>query len=62
VRQRLQAIMRWDPPLWLRLAVGIAVFVVALNWPIAGLVVVVLAIPFIVLGVREKQRRSREGL
>ena len=54
--------MRWDPPLWLRLAVGIAVFVVALNWPIAGLVVVVLAIPFIVLGVREKQRRSREGL
>ena len=62
MRSLLQSVVSWDPPLWLRLTVGIAVFVVALNWPIAGLVIVVLAIPFIVLGVREKQRRNREGL
>ena len=56
----LQSLARWDPPLWLRLAVGIAVFVVAVNWPIAGLVIVLLAIPLIVLAARERKRRSEE--
>ena len=56
----LQSLVRWDPPLWLRLAVGIAVFVVAVNWPVAGLVIVVLAIPLIVLAARERKRRSGE--
>jgi hypothetical protein len=52
---------RWDPPWWFKVPVGIAVFVLILTWPILAVPVVVLCIPLIVVGVREKQRRRREG-
>lgn len=41
--------------------VGVAVFVLVVNYPVAVVPVLVICIPLIVLGVREKQRRRREG-
>jgi hypothetical protein len=57
----VQSIVRWDPPWWLKVAVGIAAFVVGSRWPIAVPIIIALAIPLIIVGVREKQRRKREG-
>ena len=61
MRESLQRLARWDPPWWLKVPVGIAVFLLVLEWPILALPTVVLCIPLIVVGVREKQRRRREG-
>ena len=59
--ERLRLLARWDPPWWLKLPVGIAVFVLVVNWPILALPTIVLCVPFIVMGYREKQRRRRAG-
>ncbi len=58
---RLRMLARWDPPWWLKVPVGVAVFALVLRWPVLAVPMVVLCLPLIVIGVREKQRRRREG-